>query len=172
MSCIQCGNTPTVLGAYCLECVQSVKFKQQPSFQPTISPTPTSDAVTEAMRIKREEAINLARGLYGIPTPSAGSLSVPSSMKPPPPPPVHSNLGLSSYVLIPTYMQRLKLFHFSSSAATEPRFSLCLCSSTKEFSLQAIFNQPSKAHDQAIFLWQRSHPTRESSLPGLCPMWI
>ncbi|EFP92391.2 coiled coil AKL30 [Puccinia graminis f. sp. tritici CRL 75-36-700-3] len=94
MTCIQCGNTPTVLGEYCLECVRSVKVKQQPAFQPTISPTPTSDSVTEAMRIKREEAINLARGLYGIPTPSAGSLSVPSSMKPPPPPPVHSNLVL------------------------------------------------------------------------------
>ncbi|KAA1085093.1 hypothetical protein PGTUg99_003156 [Puccinia graminis f. sp. tritici] len=82
------------MGVYCLECVQSVKVKKQPAFQPTILPTPTSNAVTEAMRIKREEAINLDRGLYGIPTPSAGSLSVPSSMKPPPPPPVHSNLVL------------------------------------------------------------------------------
>ncbi|EFP87208.1 uncharacterized protein PGTG_12792 [Puccinia graminis f. sp. tritici CRL 75-36-700-3] len=45
-----------------LDPIAILTIKQQPAFQPTILPTPTSDAVAEAMGIKREEAINLAQG--------------------------------------------------------------------------------------------------------------
>ena len=75
MSCIQCGNLSTVLPGYCINCINMASSYSAAlpnpmiSSQPTAMPPPPSDPATE-MRVKRDEAINRARELYGHPAPA------------------------------------------------------------------------------------------------------
>ncbi|KAA1081182.1 hypothetical protein PGT21_023660 [Puccinia graminis f. sp. tritici] len=77
IQCIQCGNTPAVYGDCCQNCIHIAlaalkQTNQNPDPVPSI-PTYATQATAEALRVKREDAINMARALYATVPPIPGS---------------------------------------------------------------------------------------------------